>query len=296
MRLLKWLNEGGNAIKIASPLHMENFKSTINNIYEKLLPLFNLTYTDIKILGSGGKKNVGDTHGDIDLALPISEILKRNNLDTFENIITFIISQSKKISKEVKYMKGSNIISLAWPIYNMNKKQANLYVQVDLMLVDDVDWADWTYHSPYYYESKWKGLYRNFILFAVARQVEYKTIKKQRLKDGNIIDTEWEKYTIDMTKGLYKVLQTNISKSGNIVKAHRTLEKEFITKDLYKAMEILFGNYFKPSDISSFENILKCINNKKFLYYDKKDEILKKATKDLLDSGLPIPEQLINYK
>lgn len=293
MRLLKFLTEGGNAVKDVVPINAKNVKATLQSIAKKLLPKLNLSYNEIKILGSAGKKNTSS--GDIDIALPIDLIIKRNNLLTINDLLIFVDNIISQLYYDKKIMKGMNMISVAWPIENIDKLQADQKVQVDLMFVDNVNWAAFVAHSPYDYESKWKGIYRTGLLMCVAKFADQKILKKQLDNEGNEIPVIWERYILDKASGLQRVVQSILGKSGQITKAKKALDRTVITQDPQIAVEILFGKNFKIEDMNSFESIYNAIHRNNFLYKNELYNILKEAAKFIHNNGYPLPNELAKY-
>ena len=288
MRFRKFISEGGNAIHSSTRIGAKNFKATLEDMFGQVLPLLKLSKSDVRVLGSGGKKADTDTYGDIDIGVPIGEVLKNNNLTTLDEVKNLIKSVLKKVATETKFGEGNLVYSFSWPIVG----QENEVAQIDFMLVDDADWANFMYHSPAYYESQWKGIYRNLLLFAVAREAEYKSRKQQ---DG--VDTEWEKVMFNMNSGFFKAVQTNLSAStGKITKTARTIEKQLLSKNPEEVIKILFGDSFSPSDVTSFEKTFAAISSSKFKNAAKRTEIFKFAAKAITENDLPLPKELEQYQ
>ena len=92
----KQLFEGGNAIKSSSMIHQANVKNTLESIYRDLLPKLKLSKSDVRVLGSTGKKDPNKSgtpagsSGDIDLALSIPILMKNNNFDNLDDLYKFL--------------------------------------------------------------------------------------------------------------------------------------------------------------------------------------------------------------
>ena len=278
---------GGNAIKSSSRINQENVASTIDDINNILIPHLNIKSSDTSLLGSTGKKLPGGSSGDIDLAVSCKTISENNNLTSSE-IFDFIIEQSKKFTHEIKDLRQIGLISIAWPISNYDGKQDGLYVQLDLMLVDSIDWATWAYYSPAEWESSWKGLYANEFLFFIAKHSAYKVIKSN--ENGEYIEVE--RYFFDISRGLMKGVQT-YQGIHKLLKKPKTLSKELVSDNIEFATRILFGDNIKPSEIRTYEGIMKIINDSdRFRFYKDRKIIFMEVAQGILNKGYPIPKDL----
>lgn len=280
--------EGGNAIKSSTRIHQENVADTVEDIYKKLLPLLKLKKDDTSMLGSTGKKKPGGSSGDIDLALSIQSLMKNNDLETTKDIYDYLVKQTHTITHELKDMRQMGLISIAWPIANTDGTQDGEFVQLDLMVVDSIDWATWAYYSPAEWESPWKGLYANEFLFFIAKYAGFKPLKTT--VDGKAI--EYERYFFDLGKGLLKGIQSYEGKNG-LVKNPKTLSKEVVSDDKTLVTKLLFGEDIDPMEIRSYEGIMKVVNDsKRFKFYKNRKEIFKEVASGILKKGYPIPEDL----
>ena len=290
-----FLVEGGHAVQGVSPIAQENVLATLKTVFSKVLPALKITEKDIRLLGSTGKKLPGNFSGDIDVAVNVSAIVKNNKLQDEKQILPFIEKVMKKFSDSVNAMTGINIVSSAYPIANTDGKQPDAKVQLDLMLVDkeSLDFAHWSYHSPHQKDSKYKGFIRNKLIFAIAREMDFKVLEKAVNKDGEEVATKWEKTFLDMKVGLMHGVQTNMSAAGNITKTAKTTSRDTITTDPLQVVNLLLGPYFTVADTDSFESLYKAINNTNFIYKAKKKAIIDHFKQSLLDDGLTLPEELV---
>lgn len=289
-----FLKEGGHAVADVVPIAQENVAGTLDTIFKKVLPALKITKDDIRLLGSTGKKLPGNFSGDIDVAVDVSAIVRNNKITDEKQILPFIAKVMGKFSSSVNAMAGINIVSAAYPIANDDGKQPNAKVQLDLMLVDkeSLDFAHWSYHSPHQKDSKYKGFIRNKLVFAIAREMNFEVLETGLNKQGEEIPTKWKKTFMDMKVGLMNGVQTNMSAAGNITKTQRTLSRETITTEPLKVVELLLGPGFTVADTDSFESLYKAINNKNFVYKDKKKAILDHFKKSMLDDGLTLPSEM----
>lgn len=290
-RLARPIVEGGNAIKSSSRINQENVAATLADIEKRLLPLLNVSVSGTANLGSTGKKAPGDSSGDIDLGISVQELTVNNGLKTPQELYDFVYTVANKMSDEVKDMRSIGLISLAWPIANVDSKQEGEFVQLDLMIVDSIDWAKWAYYAPAYNESPYKGLYRNELLYAVARFMDYTVIHRAMDDSGQEVDAEWKRNFFDLGKGILTGTQTRMGKKG-IVKAVKTLNKEIVSADPREAVKMLFGPHATPNDVLTWEDTFRAVMSNDFPYKNNRPEILQMTKQGILNKGYPIPPEL----
>lgn len=284
------LNEGGFAVPGVTRINQENVAATLEAIYRDFLPKLKLKKKDIALLGSTGKKAPGQSSGDIDMALSATELLKQNKVDTYDEMIQYVVDAAKRSGYPYKDMRGIGIVSIAYPIENADGKQPGEKVQLDFMIVQDVRYASWVFYSPHYLESELKGLYRNLLNFAVAKNAK---LLVNKIDPETKTPIEWSRYWINNQEGLKFGTQTNISdKTGKIVKAIRTLDNKTISNNPDEIVAFLYGKKYKANDLLTFESCLKAIMDKDFPYKDKRQVILKSVAESLQRDGYPVPDAL----
>jgi hypothetical protein len=284
------LKEGGNAVADVVRINQENSMATVEDVLSEFLPLLKIKKADTAILGSTGKKAPKGSSGDIDMAISSVALLKANNVDTFDDIMDHIISAVKKGGHKFKDMRGIGIVSFAYPITNEDGLQAGEFVQVDFMVMQNVKFAAWAFFSPSYLESEFKGVYRNFLNFNIAKNAK---LVVNKIDPETKTPVEWSRYWIDNQKGLAFGTQTNLSpKTGKIVKTLRAIDKKTVSYDPDEIVEFLYGVGVKARDVESFENSLKAVMSNKFPNKSKRNIILKATSETLQHEGYPIPEIL----
>jgi hypothetical protein len=227
------LLEGGNAIKDAVRINQENVAPTLEEIYTKLLPKIGIKKEDTAVLGSTGKKLPGGSSGDIDLAIDISKI---SNYD-FKTWSANIESTLTDLGIEFRTFPGISLLSVKWPISNKDGKQANEFVQLDLMPTEDIEFSVFSKYSeteqegiPFY-----KSLIRNAIMISLMQCLPVKIFAKGKLAidpDGEDHPVDYEKFSYDFNKGLFlKHKIRKPRKDGTYNKTIVTLEKTLITKN-----------------------------------------------------------------
>lgn len=238
-----FVNEGGNAVvcdKIPAAIAKELYEEIKNKI------LTNTNGVEVRLLGSVGKKNPHDTHGDIDIAINITDLNE-------------LLSMINDVFPDVEYNKSPGLVSIGYPFEYKGKQMVG---QVDFMMQEDLDWAEFFYSSPDYTknESQFKANIRN-ILFSIA----FSCIPIEGQPDyGEEAETRW-KYTLSM-KGLSKQFLDYRGKKGLLKNPKKVKELEqFISKNAKDVIGFLFH---KPSlDIyKSVETLWNELHTSNFKY------------------------------
>ena len=289
MRFLKFLKErkifeGGNAVSNVVKIKAENIKPTLEQYYKKVLKPIGLTKKDWKLLGSAGKKHES---GDLDLGIEISKLRKIYKKDNDRDLLLALYNDVKNKVKEIsKKGIGQGQLYTKFPIYGKSQKGEN--VQVDLM-IGPLRFMKFAYYAGTDYKfnpeaedvTKYKGLYRNLLMMSISR-----VLRKQ------INDTQYERYLINLSKGLFKAVKSTIGKSGKPVKNHQTISKKFISNTPQDLIDILFGKSFTEKDLRTFESTLKALNSNKFKYPELRNAIKNEFKERLIKMGLEIPKEI----
>ena len=277
---------GGNAVPGVSRINQANVHDTYRSFLNIIAPMLCINECNIKMIGSAGKKHPASTSGDIDIAVKITKWhnhLKLNNYD-------FYIDCLKRGGYAHADMRQIGIISFAYPIANTDMSQSNQCVQIDLMLVDSLEYAVWGFYSPHYIESEYKGLYRNELNFFIAKHAAYQPLLTL---DG--IDVEWSRYWFSTRDGLCHGTQTCLSqKTGRVIKTPTILSKSLFSNDPDVVAKFLYGNHVDATEILTFEDALRQLNSSTFPYKKQRDSILKDTIRGIRDKGYPVPDILLN--
>jgi len=262
---------------------------TQENILETVTSLFRIPEDKFAFIGSAGKKkDLDDYSSNINLAVDINSLKEENNLDV-EEINDFIKNQFKRINLQCEI--NEDVILIKWHINGDDK--LNEYVEVLLQLTDSLEWIKFSRYSPNLNEneSEYVGKYREAVFKAIS-----KTIKKDIVSyfDTNENVKEFEVYYYDSNLGLGVATKTFEGKNG-ILKKSLLLEKSkrILTKDPKEVVNVLFGESFAPDDVNTFEKCLEAIKSKDFQYPKKRDSIMKKIKKEIVEFRLEIPESLM---
>lgn len=292
------LIEGGNAVKGASPINQENVAATLTHLYKTILPAIGITKNDLKLLGSTGKKRPGESSGDIDMAVDAGRIIYALNVKDAKDLWAAVGKALKGKVKQLVTNPGTGVISFTFPISNTNGKQKGQVVQTDLMVVDDIHLAGFTFWSPSSEESKYKGVQRNIMLSAVATHMDYKILKKGYDEQGKEIPVTFERNFIDMKRGLKRGLQTRIGKTGKLFASGRkqTVASKVVSDQPDEIVKMMFGPKFGPSDVTSLESILRVLDDPACIQHKNKKEIMKSAAETFkLIRGMVLPSELKKY-
>jgi hypothetical protein len=184
-------------------------------------------------------------------------------------------------------LSGLNILSVAWPIAG---DANNGFVQLDLMPLQNMEWAKFIYYSPDYRtdESQWKSAHRNWLLSAalVARR-EILANDEQ----GEVLD--YRTPALILPSGLY--LQTK-SFRGKLKPRLKNAQKipgteEFITDDPQEFINYALGPGYSENDVKTFEKVLSIMTSPNFKYKEFLPQIKEKFIQLLNRTDLPVPPE-----
>jgi len=286
---------GGSAIEFSSRINDANLKETLNLALEVLLSV-GLDTKEIEPLGSFGKKGPESTYGDIDLSVPLStleNLLDPKDFDTKEKFEQAAANTLKELLENegltVRYFKGFSLLSFGVPIVNIDGKQPDNWAQIDLMFTDSPEFSQWMFYSPDISKSKWKGLYRNVLLMAIANQ-----ISKEIIESHEDYPVEWFNDSLDLVSGLKQKKMSLKGKSG-LLKNPKVVSKEFYEwgKDVQTIVEYLLGVGTKIEDTYTFEDVWRIISNPSWEHHDLLNDIKKEFIRKLPEN-VEIPKEVLN--
>ena len=239
------VKEGGHAVE-ASPIPSHLALPMYEEIKSKLILIQKDLTNKIAVLGSVGKKKLGDFNGDIDIAVEYDR-------SKFEDIL-------KKAIPDAEYAKSSmpNIISINYPFDNQGVTQ---YGQVDFMIVDDLEWAEFIYSSPNFIEdeSRYKAALRNHLLSIMISEIPVD--EQPQYNDAGEIETKW-KYSLNFAFGVTKQLLDYRGKNGLLKNPKKLKEfEQIITKNKKAFIDLLFEKG-DDSDFKSLETVWKALHSK----------------------------------
>ena len=240
------INEGGNAVT-ANPIPAYITPLLYKEIEDAILK----ENPDIKMvpLGSVGKKNDDQFNGDIDIAI------KLNNKKELSELIDKVFPDLEKNPNTTP-----SIVSISYP-YNKEGKSGN--AQVDFMIVKDIDFAKFFYHSPDFKknESKFKGATRAKMLSIIVSCIPVEDAKDEYFEDGKTVKKHW-KYTFN-TEGVFRQLLDYTGKKGPLKNPKKVKELEkLIVNDPDNCIKFIFGDNGKIEDCNSAESLWKSVHDK----------------------------------
>lgn len=263
----------------------------MKTVYKKLLPLLGITKKNTALLGSTGKKLPGGSSGDVDLAIDKPVIMKLNGLKTSEELYKFLISAAKRLEVDYNYLKGLGIVSLGWPIENVDGKQEGQFVQLDLMPSDNLKMTAWGMASPHQSIEQYKGAVRGELLYWIANEINYKALKQQANDlTGEVEDLEFERTIFNGMKGLYRIKQSFLSPKTGKRKANKwTIGRQLIEDNPVAIAKLFFGKDVDPNDLISAKQIWDAMMSPEFPYPESRAKIVKNTIKSLTKSGIDYP-------
>lgn len=269
-----FLFEGGNAVQNAEPIRGDLAAPVAYSVIKKLKEHF---HCEASPLGSTGKKDKDQYSGDIDIAITIPWEKKNEVEDFVENNIT----------KNYVELTGLKIVSMGYS-YKMPDTNEIKIVQVDLMFVNDLDYAIFAYHSPNFikHESKYKGAIRNLLLSACVSATpidkilphsneyksEYFTSEDYNGKYEGQVKSFW-KFSYNKTDGVSLVKKSFVGKL-KILKNPKIVERKVVYSDIDDIIRIFFGKNARRSDFNSYESIMKLLSSDNYKFHNDKQILM----------------------
>lgn len=234
----------------------------------------------------GKKKDSGDI--DIAFSLEDSDVNEINE------------KMLKAVNGEGAYNAGTKVGSYAVPV---NGKK----VQVDLMFVNNKDWARFMYHSSQGNGSKYSGAVRNILMFTALAHTQEKG-KDFVLRDENGKPYARASKSITMDSGMKRLfkmskfnektgkfnksidsvtpdeLEAQLKKLGKNVQFSKELEH---TNDPKEIVQYIFGKNAKPEDVKTAEGVIALIKK-----MPNADEVIRASRKELERLKMEIPTEL----
>lgn len=286
------VSEGGAATD-GDPIPAECSLPMYKDVVKQSVKKLNIKPRDMRPLGSTGKKPKGEYCGDIDIAVDGFKVASENDLK-FNEVQDFIFNKVSPMFDNVVNNKGTGVISFLYPIPNSQMKG-----QVDFMIVEDVDYAEWYYSSPNFTknESKYKGLYANLFLVNIAKNVDTKDAEEyfEDEYEGKYRGElkQFTKFGMSPKNGLIKQLK---SFKGKTKRVSRPKTVKDATKQISKAPEEIL-NFLLGTDPNkripkTFESFYKQFQSSDFPYPRKRKTIEKDFKQDIKRLGFPIPSEM----
>ena len=278
--------EGGNAVPDVGPIPQKDVPMVLKNIENEILKPLGLKNrgVDWETLGSLGKKK--SDSGDIDIVINMLSLIKYNKeVETFDEVLPFIMKVMDKGGLPYKHSKGIGVLSMAYPV-----PDRDLGVQTDIMVTDNMDFSTWSYWSAEESETRFKkmGLYRNLLLQAIASEMKKEIVST--FDDGTPKEVKKMVFTLD--KGVYTKVSTYLGKKGKPIKNPKTLFRSEPLTVVDEIIELLLGKGATRADTNTYETIWKRMQSSSFPYKSSLSDIKAYAIKDLIRKKMPIPSEL----
>lgn len=274
--LQRHIYEGGFSVKNASPIPGDKAKEVADKIISIIKDKFGCKCIP---LGSTGKKRKDQESGDIDIAL-------EKDWGESMDVLHFIQDDMDNVSS------FGNINDQLMTMNFGYEWEPGKIVQVDFMFTDDIEFAEFVFHSPdfRYNESKYKGMYQSTLLIATA-----KAVPVDNEQNG---DDYWWEYSFTQKDGLKVVKKTNVGKNGKPIKTPKKIEEKLVTKKIPEILKIILGDKATKEDCISFESLMDYLASDKFKHHDKFKEIKEYFFNDWqlkLKTSKELMEELENY-
>lgn len=266
------LLEGG-AMPGVGAIHIEEINPTLEQL-EKALDL------DLKdfVLGSVGKREFS---GDIDVALNIKP----------EDIPEFV--EKLKKSPLIHDIAKSSVIMTKVQIVNYDESKSDGrprtgYVQLDFM-PGDPGWLKTYFHSPSDKESKYKGVFRNLMIAAIAA-VHNRQDSDAKLEDGRSMESL--RYMWSPTEGLIRVKRTPVPKKSG--EGYTKKNKNERVDGPWKTADAIAQELGLDSgaQLNSFETLLDAV--KKNYTKEMQRAVIKGFVENPTVQDVGVPEELKN--
>jgi hypothetical protein len=285
-RLSENINEGGKAVPGTRSIRQDEVNDTLDHIEEVVFPLLGLSEwsKDAILIGSAGKKSSSsDLSGDIDMGVDINKM----GFGDTEQASAHIYDKIKNLGYPINYMKGLDLVSVAWPIKG---DAVNGMVQLDFIPLEDIKWSKFAYHCPDYRkgESKYKSAHRNWLISAVLASIQD---NKEFDGDGDLIS--FDGYMYRLNKGFYKFKKSFKGKNAKVKNAKIVPGTDkLVSKSPQKFVEFLVGPGYKTKDVETFESLWSIIQKKDFKWSENKEDISKNLIEFLERAKLQIPTEV----
>lgn len=289
----KKIFEGGRAFDDLSNFTAKNSNEIKDEVISLMEEQFGLNSNQWAIVGSFNNKK-GDTEiNDIDITIKIDAI-STAKID-HPNKIDIVLSniQNKLKDLRIKSRKFSIINTVSGRL----RIREGRYIQIDLIPVTSLTWGTFIYHSPRPTLSKYKGLYRNALIEAVAKSIHFNEIKYEKdqryFKKGDI--KSYTRYRMIKNAGLWTVVEQNEGvRKPNYKKIQNTYT--MITDDSKKIINILLG-VKDLEKVTTFESVWNIVKSKEFKYNNLLKDIINNFKIIIVDRlRMELPDDVIKIK
>lgn len=296
MKFTHFLIEGGKAIKVSKPIKKADAERLVPQLHKMLSDALGVP---VHHVGSAGLK---DESGDIDFVVGIPDLAKTLQ-GSREAALVKLGDMVRQMGLEAhqhdpkdqggKYFFISpqiNLYSFAYPYFSHDDRMRVKFAQVDVMAVEDPNWAIWSHHNHAGDLSRgFKGAHRNELMFAVAKHANQKVTAND--EEGQPL--EIERYFYDPHRGLLRGKQTRMGNKGKPTKDWNTIgEKKVVTTDPDEASRIMFGPRAKSKNLLSFDDVWAAMHHPSFPHKDALWDMKNMAKEGTAKKKLSLPMEL----
>jgi hypothetical protein len=288
------LFEGGNVFDDTTSFDGARIGLIQDKITSFLQDVLGFSTKDYSFVGSIKNKSKGIDINDVDVVISLNSNLISGTYETMEDYYTSLEKLSKMVSKHKIKNEVKKTLGLVSCKLLIEDKE---YLQTDILLVPSIVWGKWSYYSPGYSQSKYKGLYRNALLEAIAKSIHFNEeyfSKDEATEYYNVDDVKsYYRYRYLRNLGLWKVKEYNEgTRVLRYVKDYDTYTP--ITHSPNKVIDILLGDV--PMDKTfTFEDVYGIISNKNYKHYDLLDTILENFRIIIVDRQKNILPTEVDY-
>jgi len=271
LKKIEQVFEGGRAFDDLSNFTAANSNEIKNEVIQLMEEKFGLNSNQWAIVGSFNNKKDSSEINDIDIVVKIDALstINLNHPKDIDRVLTNIENKFKNLKIKSRVFSIIGVVSARLRI------RENRYIQVDIIPVTNLNWGTFIYHSPRPTESKYKGLYRNALIEAVAKSVHFNEVKyetdQRYFKESEV--KSYTRYRMIKNAGLWSVVEQNEGvRKPKYVKIQNSYTS--ITDDPKKIINILLGTDDLES-IKTFESVWGIVSSKTFKHHKVLNEIIK---------------------
>lgn len=266
--------ESGSAIPNCQPVRGDIAKDIALEIINDLKANFKV---DVIPLGSTIKKDSNSYCGDLDIAIALP-------WEQHEKVLNFCSGRYGFDYKHVN--KGLHVCAFG---YVFTEDGEDKVAQVDLMFVDNIEWANNVYHSPNISnnETQFKGAHRGALLISAisATPLEYilPNDKLEKYKTTYFTENDYDGSYTEQIKTFYKLyfdsfyglvlLKKSYEGKTKPVKTPKTVERIILSKNFNTIIKKTLGKECTKEDLNSFESLWIFICGDRYNFAYNKDII-----------------------
>lgn len=275
------LSEGGKVFNMETKrVSAAEAAATIKHLYAGLLQQLDLV--EGKTVQAVGSSSAGKEAGDIDFIYDLPAMRTRLGAESCERRFYDRVRMEAGDMK-TEFVNGFGITSIEYPVAGEEDKG---HVQVDLIPVENMEWARFTYGQSS--DSQYKSAHRNW-LFSAMCGVKRTDIRKA---DGHVLS--WNGYMFDIQRGFFKIQKSLEGVNGNLLKNPKKLESKLVSTDPDEFLAVMFDSPVRQDQVESFENTWSIIL-KDDKWKDELEPLAKELDKFLRRADLVIPVEIKEY-